>query len=347
MVKEPNGEIINLIDLGKTVQCNARNENGGAPNEQLDRRKTIRFNEQLFVNLEQSALFSELTGEMNTDEPYSDQANEPADDPVNPNELNESSLQSNDLSQSGKHRRSLLRNRLKSLSINNPINNLNNTRNNYEKLTDSLLVKTAENSKYYGSFSRPKQSETAFNRGVPTSTDDERSIEASMNSQSLLNVYLKQFEQEKHLSLLGFKTVLIVILSFCFLIVLIYTFKVYYDLSDEKLKRAELDTNKKPAYWRATWIVNSILSLLILLIGIIGLLKEKVILILITSVCMMLSLMESDDPIDGKKIFNISLLIILCTSVLLIIFAARLRCYAEDKLNLINKIQYNEFQYMS
>ena len=335
MVKE-HGEIINLINLGKAVPTGARN---GESIETLERRKTIRFNEKLFVNLEQSALFNELTGEMNTDEQCSDTAHELNEEPVN--ELDEEAEpgQPNDLSSQSKGRRSLLRNRLKSLSINNPINNLN-ARNNYEKLTDSLLVKTGD-SKYYGSFSRAKQSETAFNGALATADlNDDASIEASINSQSLMSFYLKQFEQEKHLNLLGFKTVLIVILSFCFLIVLIYTFKVYYDLTDEKLKRAELETANKPAYWRATWIVNSILSLIILLIGIIGLLKEKVILILITSVCMMLSLMESDDPIDGNKIFNISLLIILCTSVLLIIFAARLRCYAEDKLNLINKIQY-------
>lgn len=341
MMKE-HGEIINLIDLGKTVPNNVRTENGRSASETLDRRKTIRFNEKLFVNLERAAVFSDLTGEMNTEEP----CNDPANDEFEPANLNEPANQpagelgqANDLSNPNKVRRSMLRNRLKSLSINNPINNLNNTRNNYEKLTDSL-VKTAD-SKYYGSFSRAKQSETAFNGAVSTTdSNEDASIEASVNSHSLLQVYLKQFEQEKHLNLLGFKTVLIVILSFCFLIVLIYTFKVYYDLSDENLKRVELESNNKPAYWRATWIVNSILSLIILLIGIIGLLKEKVILILITSVCMMLSLMESDDPINGNKIFNISLLIILCTSVLLIIFAARLRCYAEDKLNLINKIQY-------
>lgn len=341
MVKK-HGEIINLIDLGKTVPNTARNENGAS--ETLERRKTIRFNEKLFVNLEQGAQFSDLTGKMKTEEQCNDPANDANGELIDEttdtaaNELN-AQVDPNDLSSQSKSRRSMIRNRLKSLSINNPINNLN-PRNNYEKLTDSLLAKTAD-SKYYGSFLIAKQSETSFNGAVPMpESNDDRSIEASVNSQSLLNAYLKEFEQEKHLNLLGFKTVLIVILSFCFLIVLIYTFKVYYDLSDEKLKRAELETSNTPAYWRATWIVNSILSLIILLIGIIGLLKEKVILILITSVCMMLSLMESDDPIDGKKIFNISLLIILCTSVLLIIFAARLRCYAEDKINLINKIQY-------
>lgn len=339
MMKE-HGEIINLIDLGKTVPSNVRN--GRSASETLDRRKTIRFNEKLFVNLEQAAVFSDLedlSGEMQAEEP----CNDPANDEYEPANLNEpvgEAGQANDLANPNKVRRSLLRNRLKSLSINNPINNLNSTRNNYEKLTDSLLVRNAD-SKYYGSFSRARQSETAFNGGVSTTdSNEDGSLEASVNSQNLLNIYLKEFEQEKHLNLLGFKTVLIVILSFCFLIVLIYTFKVYYDLSDEKLKRAELESTNKPAYWRATWIVNCILSMIILLIGIIGLLKEKVILILITSMCMMLSLMESDDPINGNKIFNISLLIILCTSVLLIIFAARLRCYAEDKLNLINKIQY-------
>lgn len=331
-----HAEFINLIDLGKTVRrTNSQNENRSF--ETLD---SIRqpFNKKLIVNLEHSELFSDKTSEMNDDEQFHEIQND-IHDQLNSDQnnglnnllntgLNNQNSESNNEFNS-KIRRSFIKNKLKKLSINNSVSN---SRNNYEKLTDSLLIKT-DQSKYYGSFSKAKQCETTFSNLTHSPTvilDDDRSIAASVTSQNLLSVYLKEFEQEKHLNLLGFKTILIVILSFCFLISLIYTFTVYYDLTDEYLKNFNdkttgLADKRSNTYYRMSWIFNSIISLIVLIIGIIGLLKEKVILILITSVCMMLTLIESDDTTNGRKNFNISLFVILSTSVLLIIFAARLR----------------------
>lgn len=346
-----NGEIINLIDLGKTVKTAIGEKNftnhkrvlkpSWIENQDYLNEKLIDLNleqsDVLFSCSEQSAIFSEINLEEKMNEDGDKSKRNSIVDENHQNDLqNELQNQSNfqpletDLNYPiNRNRKTLIKNKLKNLSINNPV--LNSSRNNYEKLTDSLLVRP-DNSKYYGSFSIAKQSktlETAFNGVISSINDDHLSIGTSVNSQNLINVYLKEFEQEKHLNLFGFKTILIVILTFCFLINLIYTFKVYYDLTDDKLEKFTVDLKKTPAetakYWRVTWIVNSIITLIILSIGIIGLLKEKVILILITSVCMMLSLMESDDPINGSKIFNISLLVILITSVLMIIFAARLR----------------------
>lgn len=302
------GEVINLIDLGKpTAQRNQRNEYRSSDDDQL--------NEHLFLNLEQSVLFSEIkltNGQsvemMSSPGEFAAKHSDPSDESTN-----------GDLNNQNRNKKSLIRSKF-NLAINNSVLN---TRNNYEKLTDLPLIKT--DNKYYGSFSKAKTSETAFSNVVTTNTnDDHRSITTSINSQNLLSIYLKEFEQEKHLNLLGFKTILIVILAFCFLISLIYTFIVYATLTEDHLaKSIDKDKDKTVDYWRTTWIVNSIITLLMLSLGIVGLVKEKVILILITSVYMMFNLIESDDPINGLKIFNISLLTILSTSVLLVVFAAR------------------------
>ena len=334
---EEIAEIINLIDLGNKTVCNKRTDSRSTLNQLDDKLDELddQLNDKL-INSEQSVLFNDLTCEMNIDEEQFNyyQAGRQF------NQLNEQQTNDqlgSDLNHSTKNRASLIKNPFKNLAINKQ--GLTSSRNNYEKLTDPIN----KESKYYGSFSSAIQSETTFNSVVSTKNlvVDRHSIATSLNSQNLQNNYLKEFEQEKHLNLLGFKTTLIVILSFCILMWIIFAFETYFKIPKTEKDQETSDLNNLNNDQK-TWIVNSILSLFILLIGIIGLLKEKIMLILITSVMMMFSLIESDDLIINRKLFNIPLLIILSTAVLLIIFAARLRCYAEDKLNLINKLQYDK-----